>query len=226
MKKSGPNSVRAVNIIKVMDRYSSMKRIIDIIISVLALVFLFPLILILSVLIKLEDGGSAIYSHIRLGKQRKPFRLLKFRSMVMNADEILFSNPELLENLRSGTHKLTNDPRVTGIGRFIRRYSLDEIPQFINVLKGEMSFVGPRAYRPDELVKYETEHPEVKNEISDILSVKPGITGLWQVSGRSEINFDQRIKLEASYARKYSLLLDFYIIFKTPLVVLQARGAV
>jgi len=206
--------------------YSPMKRMIDIIISVLALIFLFPLILILSVFIKLEDGGSAIYSHIRLGHQRKPFRLLKFRSMIMNADEILFSNPELLENLRSGTHKLVNDPRVTNIGRFIRRYSLDEVPQFINVLKGEMSFVGPRAYRPDELVKYETDHPEVKNEITDILSVKPGITGLWQVSGRSEISFDERIKLEASYARKHSLLLDFYIILKTPWVVLQARGAV
>lgn len=206
--------------------YEIVKRVMDVVISVFALVFLFPVFLVLAVLITMEDGGRFLYSHERVGKNGRIFRLFKFRSMVENADELLFSNPELYEQMRSGTHKLTDDPRVTRIGRFIRKSSLDEMPQFWNVLKGEMSFVGPRAVQPDELERYHTEHPENGTSLKLLLSVKPGITGLWQVTGRSTVSFDERISIESVYATKRSLLLDLWIILRTPLAVLQAKGAV
>lgn len=197
----------------------------DVAVSITALIFLSPLYLLIGLLIKLEDGGHCIYSHERIGCNGSKFRLYKFRSMVENADELLFSNPQLYNQMRSGTHKLTDDPRVTRIGRFIRKYSLDELPQFINVLRGEMSFVGPRAYRPDELEKYHQEHPENGNSLKLILSVKPGITGLWQVTGRSTVSFDERIRIESNYAKNGCLALDLWIIARTPLAVLQAKGA-
>lgn len=205
--------------------YETVKRILDIVISVLALLFLFPVYLVIALLITLEDGGYFLYSHERVGRNGMKFRLYKFRSMVKNADELLFSNPELYKQMRSGTHKLTDDPRVTRIGRFIRKSSLDEIPQFWNVLKGEMSFVGPRAVQPDELERYHTEHPENGTSLKLLLSVKPGITGLWQVTGRSTVSFDERIRIESNYAKNRCLLLDLWIIARTPLAVLQAKGA-
>lgn len=197
----------------------------DVLISITALVFLSPVFAVIAVLIKLEDGGRAIYSHERIGQGGQRFRLYKFRSMVENADEILFSDPNLYSQIRSGTHKLKDDPRITKIGRLIRKYSLDELPQFWNVLMGEMSFVGPRAYRPDELERYHEEHPENGKSLALILSVKPGITGLWQVTGRSTVTFDERIEIESSYVKKRCLLTDLGIMLKTPLAVLQAKGA-
>lgn len=202
------------------------KRILDIIISSLALVVGLPLFLLVSLAIWLEDRGSIIYSQIRVGKNREHFRIYKFRSMIENADEILFSNPGLYKRMRSGSHKVKNDPRVTRVGRFIRKYSIDEFPQFLNVLKGEMSFVGPRAYRPDELERCEENHPGKREQLEEILKVKPGITGLWQVSGRSNLSFEERLNLEERYARSRSLLLDLWIICKTPLAVIKAEGAV
>lgn len=201
-----------------------LKRLLDIVIATLGLVLFSPLFLIVGLALKLE-GGPIIYKQIRIGRNRKAFKLLKFRSMVLNADELLFNDQELLKQLRSGFHKIVDDPRVTKIGKVLRKFSIDEFPQFINVLRSDMSFVGPRAYRPDELEKYEREYPQAKNDIKAILSVKPGITGLWQVSGRSNVSFEQRIKLESEYARRQSLLLDLYIILKTPLVVIKGEGA-
>lgn len=206
--------------------YEIVKRVMDVIISVFALIFLFPIFLVLAVLIKLGDGGPFLYSHERVGRNGMKFRLFKFRSMVEDADELLFSDPELYKQMRSGTHKLADDPRVTKIGHFIRKSSLDELPQFWNVLKGEMSFVGPRAVQPDELERYHLEHPENGASLKLLLSVKPGITGLWQVTGRSTVSFDERISIESIYATKRSLLLDLWIILRTPLAVLQAKGAV
>ncbi len=206
--------------------YTVAKRILDIIIATLALIVGFPLFLLVSLAIWLEDHGSIIYSQVRVGKDRAPFRIYKFRSMVEDADEILFSNPKLYEKMRSGSHKVENDPRVTRVGRFIRKYSIDEFPQFLNVLKGEMGFVGPRAYRPDELKKCESEWPERKKQLEHILRVKPGITGLWQVSGRSNLSFEERLDLEERYALSHSLLLDLFIILKTPIAVIKAEGAV
>ncbi len=205
--------------------YSLVKRALDITISLLAFIIFSPFALLCSLAIWLEDRGSIIYSQERIGRGRTLFKIYKFRSMVKNADALLFSNSELYEKMRSGAHKMDDDPRVTRIGRFLRKYSIDEFPQFLNVLRGEMSFVGPRAYRPDELEKYERENPGVRSALATILSIKPGITGLWQVSGRSQLSFGERIRLEEKYARSDSLLLDFYIILRTPLAVAQAKGA-
>ena len=204
--------------------YDTLKRNIDIFFSLLILLLLSPIFLIISLLIKIDDGGKVFYFHYRLGKNRKQFRLFKFRSMVENADELLFSDPSFLQKLREGTHKLPDDPRITRIGKFLRKFSLDELPQFVNVLKGEMSIVGPRAYRPDELQKFEEESPQSISDISYILSVKPGITGLWQVSGRSRLSFDQRIKLETQYVRNRSLVFDTMIMLKTPFVIIKGEG--
>lgn len=205
--------------------YEVIKRFIDILISSIALLILLLPSLVVALLIVLEDRWPIIYVQDRVGRFRKLFKLYKFRSMIKNADELLFSDPELYEMMRSGSHKMENDPRVTRTGRLIRKYSIDELPQFLNVLQGQMSFVGPRAYRPDELEMYERQNSWVKQSLETILSVKPGITGLWQVSGRSELSFDERIRLEEKYAQSRSLLLDLYIIIKTPLAVLQAKGA-
>lgn len=201
--------------------YEIAKRVTDIIISLICFLLLSPLFLVVSVLIKLDDGGKVIYFHDRCGRGRKTFRLYKFRSMVENADDLLFSDPKFLEQLRSGVHKIPNDPRITRIGKFIRKYSIDELPQFINVLKGDMSVVGPRAYRPDEMQKFEQDCPQMAGEINDIMSVKPGITGLWQVSGRSKIPFEKRVVMEAFYARKKSLVLDWIIMLRTPLAIIE-----
>ncbi len=204
--------------------YDVAKRFIDVVVSLVILLLLAPLFILVAVLIKFDDGGRIVYYHYRLGRGRKNFKLFKFRSMVEDADDILFSDPNFLEKLRSGSHKLINDPRITRVGKFIRKYSLDELPQFINVLKGEMSIVGPRAYRPDELQKFEAESPQTAKYIELILSVKPGITGLWQVGGRSSVSFDRRVQLEVFYAENRSLKLDFIIMLKTPFAILRGDG--
>lgn len=205
--------------------YLYIKRLIDITITFTALIVLFPLMVIIGLLIRLSDGGRAIYSQTRIGKSRRPFKIYKFRTMIEDADEILFRNKDLYDQARSGAHKIENDPRVTTFGKFLRKYSLDELPQFFNVLTGEMSFVGPRAYRPDELQKYEDENPGDQTFLNALLSVKPGITGLWQVNGRSTVSFDERVRMEALYSQKISLMVDLLIILKTPWAVIKAKGA-
>lgn len=205
--------------------YQNLKRVLDILIASTAIILFLPFGIILMLLIFLEDGAFPIYQQPRVGKGRKLFNFYKFRSMVKNADDLLFSNPELLKKLRSENHKMKDDPRITKIGGFIRKYSIDEFPQFINVLRGEMSFVGPRPFRPDEVEKYENDKEEIQGLLDVVLSVKPGITGIWQTGGRSELTFNERIKLEMYYAKNCSLLLDMYIIAKTPFAVLKAKGA-
>jgi len=205
--------------------YQQIKRLMDIVIAVTGLTVLFPLMAVIGFLIKISDGGRVIYSQIRIGRHRKQFKIYKFRTMVEDADEILFSDRNLYQQARSGSHKIENDPRITAFGRFLRKYSLDEVPQFFNVLRGEMSFVGPRAYRTDELQKYESENPHDQKFLEALLSVKPGITGLWQVNGRSTVSFEERVRLEALYSQKISLMLDLLIILKTPIAVLKAKGA-
>jgi undecaprenyl-phosphate galactose phosphotransferase len=149
--------------------------------------------------------------------------------MINNAHYLLRTDPkfkELFAEYKKGSYKLKNDPRITRSGKFIRKHSLDEIPQFINVLKGDMSLVGPRAYYPDELENQQKEFPHVKKLVTKVLSVKPGITGLWQVSGRSEINFDERIIIDARYVDTVSFITDLKIILRTPWVMVTGRGAV
>ena len=194
------------------------------------LILFLPIYLLTAIAIKLDSKGPILADvPERIGKDGKKFKMYKFRSMVVNAHYLLRKDArfkKLFEEYKRGSYKLKQDPRVTKIGKFIRRHSLDEIPQIINVLKGEMSLVGPRAYYPDELTNQQKRFPQTKKLMSKVLSVKPGITGLWQVSGRSQINFDKRIAMDAEYVDRMSLWLDLYIILKTPKVMLTGDGAV
>lgn len=209
--------------------YYFAKRSLDILSSILLLLVFSPIIVITAIAIKLDSCGPIFAdTPMRVGQSGKLFRMYKFRSMVQNAYEILSRDPEykqLYEEYKKSGFKLKHDPRVTRVGQFIRKYSLDELPQFINVLRGDMSLVGPRAYYADELDYQQKKYPQTKDAVKIVLSVKPGITGLWQVSGRSQINFDKRIQMDAKYADRKSIVYDFYIISKTPGAMLSAKGA-
>lgn len=209
--------------------YEYSKRLVDIIFSVILLVIFSPIILIVAVAIKLNSKGPILAdTPERVGKGGKLFKMYKFRSMVQNAHDILREHPKfskLLAEYKKGSYKLKDDPRITGVGKFIRKYSLDEVPQLVNILIGEMSLVGPRAYYPDELREQQKKYPHTQEAVKIVLSVKPGLTGYWQVSGRSEINFDKRIAMDAHYVRKRSIIYDLSIITKTPWAMLSAKGA-
>lgn len=206
------------------------KRALDIIIACILLIVFSPICLIVAVLVKITSRGP-VFADVpgRIGQYDVRFKMYKFRSMIENAHNLLREDPRfrgLYEEYKQGSYKLKHDPRITTIGTFIRKHSIDEIPQLINVLRGDMSIVGPRAYYPDELINQLKKFPHTKALVKQVLSVKPGITGLWQVSGRSEINFDKRIALDASYVHSLSLFNDLIIILKTPLVMISGRGAV
>lgn len=197
-----------------------LKRSFDVIGSLAIITVLSPLLIYISQKVK-KDGGPAIYGHERIGKGGKPFKCLKFRSMVINSKEVL---DDLLEKDMDAkrewdsTFKLKNDPRVTKIGSFLRRTSLDELPQLFNVLKGEMSLVGPRPIITAELTRY-------NEEVDYYLLSKPGMTGLWQVSGRSDVDYETRVYLDAWYVKNWSMWNDIAILFKTVGVVLKKDGA-
>jgi lipopolysaccharide/colanic/teichoic acid biosynthesis glycosyltransferase len=210
--------------------YLCTKRIIDIISSVLLLLLFLPIIIIVAIAIKLESKGPILAdTPRRVGKDNKFFYPYKFRSMIVNAYYLLKTDPKFKaayeEQQKGGNYKVKNDPRITRCGKIIRKFSLDEVPQLLNVLKGEMSLVGPRPYYPEELERQQQSYPQTKNLVKEVLSVKPGITGYWQVSGRSEVKFDKRIQMDADYARKQSILLDLFIIFKTPWAMISGKGA-
>lgn len=207
--------------------YDFWKRLIDIIGSVLGLTFLSPLLLLVALAIKFDSEGPVMAdTPMRAGKNGKLFKIYKFRSMVKNAHEILEQDIKLLEQYKKNSYKIFNDPRVTRVGKFIRKYSIDEFPQFFNILLGKMSLVGPRAYYPYELEEQQKNYPASKKYVRVILSGKPGLTGVWQVTGRSEINFDERVKMDAEYVKKRSILYDFWIMLKTIPAVVSGRGAV
>ena len=193
------------------------KEIIDIVLGTIGLILFSPLFIIIAILIKLDSEGPIFYKHLRVGRYGKPFYLWKFRTMYKDADKILDKYPELKKEFEK-EFKLKNDPRVTRIGKFLRKFSLDEIPQIFNILKGEMSIVGPRPVTFKELEKY----GEYKEEV---LRVKPGLTGLWQVSGRSDLDYARRIALDLYYIQNWSLLLDIKIILKTIPAVFWGKGA-
>ena len=188
-----------------------------------------PIMLALAIAIKLDSKGPILADvPERVGKNGKLFKMFKFRSMIENAHEILRENPKfsgLYDRYKRGSYKLKDDPRVTKVGCFLRKHSLDEVPQFFNALKGDMSLVGPRAYYPDELREQQNKYPQTRDSVKVVLSIKPGITGYWQVSGRSEINFDKRIEMDATYVRKRSIIYDLCIILKTPWVIISGQGA-
>ncbi|HDV1805575.1 TPA: undecaprenyl-phosphate galactose phosphotransferase WbaP, partial [Escherichia coli] len=198
----------------------TLKRLFDIIASIAIIILLSPVLLYISRLVK-KDGGPAIYGHERIGKDGKPFKCLKFRSMVTNSkdvlNELLQNDPEAKREWDT-TFKLKNDPRITKIGAVLRRTSLDELPQLFNVLKGEMSLVGPRPIITAELERY-------NEEVDYYLLSKPGMTGLWQVSGRSDVDYETRVYLDAWYVKNWSMWNDIAILFKTVGVVLKKDGA-
>lgn len=207
-----------------------LKRFLDIILSIILLIIFAPIYLLVAILIKLDSKGPILADvPKRVGEKGKNFKMYKFRSMIVNAHYLLRRDPRfqaLFKEYQKGSYKLKKDPRVTRVGKFIRKHSLDEIPQLVNVLKGEMSIVGPRAYYPDELENQQKKYPHTKKLVKKVLSVKPGITGLWQVNGRSEINFDKRIAIDAQYVDNISLWEDLKIILKTPIVMITGKGAV
>lgn len=201
--------------------YGVSKRTMDIVGALVGLVLLLPVFLAIAFLMKLQEPkGYVFFSQKRNGRHMKMFKIIKFRSMVSNAEERLKSDPVLYKKYVDNNYKLEQDedPRITRLGRFLRKSSLDELPQFINVLKGDMSLVGPRPVVRDELREY-------GDKITDFLSVKPGITGYWQVSGRSEVGYPERVDLELHYVYNQSIWLDIKIIFLTVWYVLLKRGA-
>ena len=199
-----------------------LKRIFDVIISIILLPFLLPLFGIIAVLIKLDSDGPGFFVHERIGEGGKVIRVLKFRTMYKDARERLEKLLKEDEEARKeweANFKLKDDPRVTKVGKFLRKTSLDELPQIFNVLKGDMSLVGPRPVLKEELEKYYKEFAEY------YYMVKPGITGLWQVSGRSDTDYEKRVKLDTWYVLNWSLWLDFIILIKTVEAVLKRKGA-
>ena len=202
--------------------YLGIKRLFDLVCGIIGIFLLIPITIVIKIFSMLSgDFAPIIFSQNRIGKNGKEFKFYKFRSMVPNADEILFqlleNNKELAAEYRKNK-KLRNDPRITRIGKFIRKTSLDEVPQLINVLKGDMSIIGNRPYLPRE-------KKDMGKYYSDIVQSKPGITGYWQVSGRSKVSFRDRLKLESYYSKHMGLKLDVKIFFKTFHVVLFGKGA-
>lgn len=199
--------------------YSVTKKSMDLILSFIGLILLIPVFLILAILVKLDSKGPVFYAHTRKGKNRSDIKIYKFRTMYSNSDEIFesFSDEQKEEYYKN--FKLDNDPRVTKVGDFLRRTSLDEIPQLINVLKGDLSLVGPRPIVEKEICKY--------GQYADkLFSVIPGITGYWQSHGRSDTSYEERIEMDMYYIDNRSILLDIKIMFKTVISVIKKEGAV
>lgn len=198
---------------------SVLKRSLDLIVGVLLLIALMPVMLIIALLVK-RDGGSVLFSHKRIGANGKPFRCLKFRTMCPDAEarlqKLLDENPEARAEWERD-FKLKDDPRVTRLGAFMRETSLDELPQLLNVIKGEMSLVGPRPIVSAEASRYGA-------AFRDYLGCRPGLTGLWQVSGRNDIDYESRVRLDSSYAREWSFFRDISILVRTVRVVFGRTG--
>ena len=219
-----PSSLPAVEIIRNQSRSGrTLKRIGDIVFSLIVLILGSPIFILIAILVKLSSPGSVFYIQKRVGRNYREFGCIKFRTMYKDADDLL---PNLLEKYPlmrkefENDFKLRQDPRITKLGRFLRRSSLDELPQFFNVLKGEMSVVGPRPIVSNEIIKYSL-------FMEEVISVRPGLTGLWQVSGRNNLSYKKRVELDLFYARNRNFLLDLEIIILTLGVLLfpMDRGA-
>ncbi len=205
-----PSPIRGLNLV--------LKRLIDISISFFVLLISLPFSLFISIAIKLDSRGPVFFKQLRVTKKGRIFNCLKFRSMVKNAEKIKDSISHLNEQIKGPIFKAKNDPRITRVGKFLRKYSIDEFPQFINVFLGQMSIVGPRPPIPEEVEEYNSIHIER-------LKVKQGITGLWQVSGRSELSFEDMVKLDIFYIEHWSLWIDIKIILKTIPAIITTKGA-
>jgi exopolysaccharide biosynthesis polyprenyl glycosylphosphotransferase len=218
VKKVGAVPLLSVNKVRLAPEEIYLKTLLDYTLITALAIFALPIFFLLAILIKLDSHGPVFHRRRVLGVSGKQFDAIKFRTMYENADELLRNKPELKLELQSN-HKLKEDPRVTRIGRWLRRFSLDELPQFLNVFLGQMSLVGPRMITPSEAKKYGFQK-------LNLLTVKPGLTGLWQVSGRSDLSYDDRVRLDLYYIRNYSVWLDLQILFiQTLPAVLRSRGA-
>jgi Undecaprenyl-phosphate galactose phosphotransferase WbaP len=197
------------------------KRVMDLVLVFIGGIIISPLLLFIALMVKISSPGPVLYGHARLGMNGTPFKAYKFRSMVVDAEErlkaLLDSDPEIRKEWQEN-FKLKDDPRITGIGKFLRRTSFDEFPQFINIIRGEMSLVGPRPIIEEEVPKY-------GGDFHRIFSVKPGITGLWQVSGRSDKDYAERVTFDTYYLQSWSVWLDLWILYKTFGAVIRGRGA-
>jgi exopolysaccharide biosynthesis polyprenyl glycosylphosphotransferase len=205
------------------------KRAFDVLVVLLSMVLIWPLLGFIALLIRLDSKGSVLYRQVRIGEHGKLFTMLKFRSMQVDADPTIHQvhvsrlitenlNPEQLNGGKQSSLKLETDPRITRVGRVIRKTSLDELPQLFNVLRGEMSLVGPRPPLPYELDVYQEWHKRR-------LDVLPGITGLWQVKGRNQVSFDEMVRMDLEYIERQSLWRDMIILLQTPLALIHTRGA-
>ncbi len=217
--QSGPhNDRRLVSRPHVVGRAS--KRAVDIVVATTALVLLSPLMLIAALIVKLSDPGPVFYSHTRIGYGGAAFGCLKFRTMKTDAAaqlaELLRANPSARAEWET-TRKLKNDPRITAVGEILRKSSIDELPQLINILRGEMSVVGPRPVTAEELARY-GEH------VTSYMAARPGLTGQWQTSGRNDVSYEYRVALDVQYVRDWSLVRDFIIIAKTVPALFSQRG--
>lgn len=197
--------------------YYILKRVVDVFLAIIGILVLSPIFLIIALYIKYDDGGDIFHFREIIGMQGQRFYALKFRTMRPDADEYLARHPELMRKYQQNM-KLEKDPRITQVGRFLRKTSLDELPQLFNVLVGQMSLVGPRIIHPSELPRY-GDFAEKR------LSVKPGITGLWQISGRQHISYDERVLLDMRYIDNRSSITDFTILVKTLKVFIVHTGA-
>lgn len=198
--------------------YIKVKRVIDVILASIALILLSPAFAIISIAIKIDSKGPVFFAHKRIGKNGRIIKLYKFRSMVINAEELIKSfTPEQMKEYKEN-YKLTNDPRITKVGKFLRKTSLDELPQLINIINGDLSIIGPRPVVADELEKYGVNKDK-------FLSVTPGLTGYWAANGRSNTTYEQRMEMELYYIDNLSLKMDIKVFFKTILSVVKKEGA-
>lgn len=198
--------------------YEFMKRCLDVISSIIAIMFLSPVYIALGILVKLDSKGNIFFVHERLGKGGKKIKVYKFRTMLTNAEQILNDMPDEIKMQFEENFKFEDDPRITKLGKFLRESSLDELPQLVNIIKGDMSIVGPRPIVAREIEKY--------GENGDkLLTIKPGLTGSWQVSGRSDTTYEERIRFDMDYIDKKSFFGDIVIILKTVGVVIKKVGA-
>lgn len=199
-----------------------LKRLFDIVVATAALIVLAPLILVVAVLIRLQDGGKAMFAHSRYGLNGRTFQCYKLRSMSEDAGErlekLLASDPDIRREWQN-TQKLKNDPRITPLGKFLRKSSIDELPQLWNVIKGDMSIVGPRPIVKNEIQKY-------GDSYRFYTAVRPGLTGLWQVEGRTETTYQERVEMDVKYVQTRSFWKDVWIVLKTVPAVIASRGAV
>ncbi len=206
-----------VNKVRLTGTDNILKFVLDYVLAIASLIVLSPFLILIALLVKNDSPGPILHKRLVMGLNGKQFHALKFRTMVTNGNDVLENHPELKEELTTN-HKLKEDPRITRIGAFLRKFSLDELPQLFNVLKREMSLVGPRMISPEEVSMY-------KQFDMNLLTVLPGITGIWQVSGRSDISYDERVRLDMYYVRNWSIWLDLQVLYQTIPAVLKGRGA-